>query len=168
MSGSTDSQVPSPRADVEFGREKTGIHFKGSAPGGFAAELDVNTDGSGQSPTATAVTMLMLVVGACLAAVTVAGICKLVAVPALLLVIAALAVFAGVLITGTIICFRRDGAARSRQEVTSGHLAPNGAARQVEGNGTARAISREAHQNGHRAGKEHKDNKSQPGKPSSR
>lgn len=164
----TGDELPSPRADVEVRREKTGIHFKGSAPGGFAAELDVNTDGSGRSPTASAVTMLMLVLGACIAAVTVAVICKLAAAPALLLVIAALAAFAGALITGTIISFRRDGAARSGQEVTSGHLAPNGAAREVEGNGTARVISREAHQNGHRAGKEYKSKKSRPGKPSRR
>ena len=45
MSDLADSQFPSPRADVEIVREKTGIHFKGSAPGGFTAELDVTTDG---------------------------------------------------------------------------------------------------------------------------
>jgi hypothetical protein len=164
----SDSQVPSSRADVEFVREKTSIHFTGKAPGGFEAALDVNTDGSGQSPTASAVTMLMLVIGACLAAVTVAVICKLAAAPPLLLVIAALATFVGVLIICTIISFRRDSAARSRQEATSSHLTPNGVAREVEGNGTAQAISREAHQNGHQVGKEHKDKKSRSGKPSRR
>jgi hypothetical protein len=38
-----------------------------------------------------------------------------------------------VLITGTIISFRRDGAARSRYEVMSGHLTPNGDARGNDG-----------------------------------
>ena len=66
--------------------------------------------------------MLILVAGACLAAITITVICKLVAAPALLPAIAALAAFVGVLITSTIISFRRDAAARSRQEVTPGHL----------------------------------------------
>jgi hypothetical protein len=54
--------------------------------------------------------------GACLAAITITVICKLVAAPALLLAIAALAAFASVLIAGTIISFRRDAATRSHQE----------------------------------------------------
>jgi hypothetical protein len=101
-----DSEFPSPRADVAIGRERTGIHVKGSAPGGFAAELDVDTDGSGRSPAAKAVTMLILVAAACVATATFAVICWLVHAPALLLVLAVLAVFAGVLITGTMIAFR--------------------------------------------------------------
>ena len=79
--------------------------------------------------------MLILVAGACLAAITITVICKLVAAPALLLAIAAPAAFASVLITGTIISFRRDAAVRSRQEVTSGHLTPD-PARHHGGNGS--------------------------------
>jgi hypothetical protein len=51
--------------------------------------------------------MLILVAGACLAAITITVICKLVAAPALLLVIAPLAAFVIVLIVGAIISFRR-------------------------------------------------------------
>jgi hypothetical protein len=167
MSDATDDQIPSPRADTVIFREKTGIHIKATGPG-VSAELDVTTDGSAQAPTVTAINMLLLVTAACLAAVTVAVICKLAAAAAVLLVIAALTTFAGVLITGLIISLRRNGATRTRQELTPSHLTPNEIPREVKGNGTARALSREAHQNGHRAGKEHKGRKGQPGKPSRR
>ncbi len=88
------------------GAEHTGIDIKGSAPGGFKAEVDVDTDGSGRSPAATAVTMLILVAAACLASLTFAAICSLGHAPALFLVLADPAAFAGVLLPGTIIAFR--------------------------------------------------------------
>ena len=166
MNDLTGDELPSQRADVEIIREEDfDFVFRGKIPG-FSTELDVKRRGSDRSPTAKATTMLILVAEACLAAITIAVICKLVAAPALLLVIAALAAFASVLITGTIISFRRDGAARSRQEVTSRHLIPNGAARGYEGNGTAQAISREARQNGRGPKKGHKGKKGRPGKSS--
>jgi hypothetical protein len=61
--------------------------------------------------------MLILVVGACLAAITITVICKLVVAPAL----TAIAAFASVLITGTIIPTAGTpprGPARSRRPVT--------------------------------------------------
>jgi hypothetical protein len=139
MSDLADSQFPSPRADVEIVRESTGIHFKGSAPG-FAAELDVNTDGSGRSPTATAVTMLILVAAASFASATFAVICGLVHAAALLLVLTALGAFAGVLLTGTIIAFRPG---RRPPPVTgSRHVIP------FESNGSSRARGHKATRNG--------------------
>jgi hypothetical protein len=85
--------------------------LKGRIPG-IMGELDLERRGSDRSPTAMATTMLILVAGACLAAVTITVICKLVAAPALLLAIAA---FASVLIAGTIISFRRQTAASPRK-----------------------------------------------------
>jgi hypothetical protein len=64
-----------------------------------------------------------------------------------LLLIAALAVFAGVMITGTAISFRRGGP-QSGPGVMPAHLLPLRPAHPDEGNGTAKALSREAHQNG--------------------
>ena len=165
MNDLTGDELPSTRADVEILREEDfDFVFRGKIPG-FSTKLDVKRRGSDRSPTAKATTMLILVAEACLAAITIAVICKLVAAPALLLVIAALASFASVLITGTIISFRRDGAG-SHQVVTSHHLTPNGAARGGEGNGTARAVSREAHPNGQGPKKGHKGKKGRPGKSS--
>ena len=134
MSDLADSQFPSPRADVEIVREKTGIRFKGSAPGGFTAELDVSTDGPGRSPAATAMTMLILVAAACAAAATFAVICGLVHAPALLLVLTALGAFAGVLVTGTIIAFRPGR--RPRPVTGSRHVIP------FESNGSSAAAAR--------------------------
>jgi len=85
--------------------------LKGKIPG-ISGELNVETRGTDRSPAAKATTMLILVAGACLAAITITVICKLVAAPTLLSAIAALAAFASVLITSTIISFRRDAAAR--------------------------------------------------------
>ena len=140
MSDLADSQFPSPRADVEIVREKTGLRFKGSAPGGFTAELDVNTDGPGRSPAATAMTMLILVAAACAAAATFAVICGLVHAPALLLVLTSLGAFAGVLVTGTIIAFRPG---RRPPPVTgSRHVIP------FESNGSALGRGHKATHNG--------------------
>ena len=86
-------------------------------------------------------------------------ICKLVAAPALLLVIAALAAFAAVLITGTIISFHRDCSA---QAGPGGHVRspdPGPGCPPDEGNRTARALTRESHQNGHGTKKGRKGNK---------
>jgi hypothetical protein len=142
----TGNELPSPRADPEIIREEDfNFVFRGKVPG-FSGELDLKRRGSDRSPTAKATTMLILVAEACLAAVTIAAICKLVAASALLLAVAALATFAGVLIAGTVISFRRDGAAPSRPEVAPGHLTPNWDARPHVGNGTAQALTREAHQ----------------------
>ena len=82
--------------------EDFGFVLKGKIPG-ISGELGLKRRGSDRSPTARATTVLILVAGACLAAVTITVICKLVAAPALLLAIAALAAFVGVLIVGTII-----------------------------------------------------------------
>jgi hypothetical protein len=86
------------------------IVLKGKIPG-VSGELDLKRRGSDRAPTAKATTMLILVAGASLAAITITVICKLVAAPALLLAIAALTAFASVLIAGAIISFRRDAAA---------------------------------------------------------
>jgi hypothetical protein len=88
--------------------------LKGKIPG-ISGELDLKRRGSDRSPAAMATTMLILVAGACLAAITITVICKLVAAPALLLAIAAPAAFASVLIAGTVISFRRETAASSRK-----------------------------------------------------
>ena len=72
------------------------------------------------------------------------------------------------LITGTIISFHRDGPAQAGPGGTSGHLTPDRAARHDQGNGTAQALTRQAHQNGHGAKKGHKGSKDRPGKPSRR
>ena len=98
---------PTARADVELGREHTGIHIKGSAPGGFAGEIHVTATGSGHSSTAKAMTMLILVAAACLVSFTFAVICWLAHAPALVLALTAVAGFAGVFTAGAIIAFRR-------------------------------------------------------------
>ena len=168
MNDLTGDELPSPRADPVIIREEDfDFVFRGKIPG-ISGELDLKRRGSDRSPTAKATTMLILVAEACLAAVTIAVICKLVAAPALLLLIAALAAFAGVLITGTIISFHRDGSAQAGPGVTSGHLTPDRAARHDEGNGTAQALTRQAHQNGHGTKKGRKGTKDRPGKPSRR
>jgi hypothetical protein len=100
-------RAATPRADVEPVREDIGIRVKGSAPGGFTAELDVTAAGTGHSPTAKAVTMLILVATACLAAITFSAISWLAHAPALVLVLVAAITFAGVLLTGAIIAFRK-------------------------------------------------------------
>ena len=162
----TGGELPSPRADPVIIREEDfGFVLRGKIPG-ISGELDLTRRGPDRSPAAKATTMLILVAEACLAAVTIAVICKLVAAPALLLVTAALAAFAGVLITGTIISFHRDGPAQAGPGGTPGHLTPDRAARHDEGN--AQALTRQAHQNGHGAKKGHKGNKDRPGKPSRR
>ena len=115
--------------------EDFGFVLKGKIPG-ISGELNLKRRGSDRSPTAKATTVLILVAAACFAAIVITVICKLVAAPALLSAIAALAAFASVLITGAIICFRRDAAARSRQEVTPGHLTAD-RTRHHGGNGTA-------------------------------
>ena len=168
MNDLTGDELPSPRADPVIIREETfDFVFRGKIPG-ISGELDVKRRGSDRSPAAKATTMLILVAEACLAAVTIAVICRLVNAPAVLLVTAALAAFAGVLTTGTIISFRRDGAAQPRSGIASGHLTPDRAARHDEGTGTARALTREAHQNGHGTKKGHKGHQDRPGKPSRR
>ena len=103
-----------------------------------------------------------------LAAVTIAVICKLVTAPAPLLLTAALAAFAGVLITATIISFHRDSPAPPRPGLTPGHLTPDRAPRHDQGHQTAQALTRHAHQNGHQAKKGHTGSKDQPPKPSRR
>jgi hypothetical protein len=105
------TQVARRNADSE---EDFDFVLKGKIPG-ISGELDLKRRGSDRSPAAMATTMLILVVGACLAAITITVICKLVAAPALLLAIAAPAAFASVLIVGTIISFRREAAASSRK-----------------------------------------------------
>jgi hypothetical protein len=113
MNDLTGDELPSPRADPVIIREEDfDFVLRGKIPG-ISGELDLKRRGSDRSPTAKATTMLILVAEACLAAVTIAVICKLVAAPALLLVIAALAAFAAVLITGTIISFHRDCSAQA-------------------------------------------------------
>jgi hypothetical protein len=114
--------------------------LKGKIPG-ISGELNLERRGTDRSPAAKATTMLILVAGACLAAITIAVICKLVTAPALLSAIAALAAFASVLITSTIISFRRDATARSRQEVTPSHLALD-RVRRYGGDGTAQPLTR--------------------------
>ena len=94
--------------------EDFGFVLKGKIPG-ISGELDLKRRGSDRSPTAIATTMLILVAGACLAAITITVICKLVATPALLLAVVAPTAFASVLIVGTIISFRRETAATSRK-----------------------------------------------------
>ena len=108
--------------------------------------------------------MLILVAQACLAALTIAGICKLAGAPALLLLIAALAVFAGVMIAGTVISFRRGGP-QSGPGVMPAHLLPLRPAHHDEGNGTAEALSREAHQNSHGIRKQKGDKDGQVSRP---
>jgi len=88
---------------------------------GISGELYLKRRGSARSPTAKATTMLILVAGAGLAAITITVICKLVAAPAILSAIATLAAFASVLINGTIISFRRTpppGSSRRLHSVT--------------------------------------------------
>jgi hypothetical protein len=158
MDDLTGDEIPSWRADPEISREEDfDFVFKAKVPG-FSGELDLKRRGSDRSPTAMATTMLILVAEACLAALTIAGICKLAGAPALLLLIAALAVFAGVMITGTAISFRRGGP-QSGPGVMPAHLLPLRPAHHDEGNGTAKALSREAHQNGPGIRKEQKGDK---------
>ena len=113
-------RAPASTRPTEDARRNTGSeeHFdfvlKGKIPG-ISGELDLTRRGSDRSPTAKATTMLILIAGACLAAITITVICKLVAAPAMLPAPAALAAFASVLMAGTIISFRRDAAVRSRQ-----------------------------------------------------
>jgi hypothetical protein len=120
--------------------EDFGFVLKGKIPG-ISGELNLKRRGSDRSPAAKATTVLILVAGACLAAITITVICKLVAAPGPLPAIAALAAFASVVITGTIISFRRDAAARSRQEVTPGHPSPDRAGRHG-GNAIAQPFNR--------------------------
>jgi hypothetical protein len=119
-------RAPASARPTQASRRNTGSEedfdfvLKGKIPG-ISGELDLKRRGPDRSPTAKATTMLILVAGACLAAITITVICKLVAAPALLLAIAAPGAFASVLITGTIISFRRDAAA-----VPPGPAAPGG------------------------------------------
>jgi hypothetical protein len=124
-------RAPASARPTQAARRNTGSEedfdfvLRGKIPG-ISGELDLKRRGSDRSPTAKATAMLILVAGACLAAITITVICKLVVAPALLLAIAALAAFASVLITGTIISFHRDAAARSGQEVTGLEQQRNG------------------------------------------
>ena len=168
MNDLTGGELPSPRADPVIIREEDfGFVLRGKIPG-ISAELDLTRRGPDRSPAARATTMLILVAGACLAAVTIAVICKLVTAPAPLLLTAALAAFAGVLITATIISFHRDSPAPPRPGLTPGHLTPDRAPRHDQGHQTAQALTRHAHQNGHQAKKGHTGSKDQPPKPSRR
>jgi hypothetical protein len=101
------SARPTQAARRDTGPEEDfGFVLKGKIPC-ISGKLNLKRRGSGRSPAAKATTMLILVAGACLAAITITVICKLVAAPALLLVIAPLAAFVIVLIVGAIISFRR-------------------------------------------------------------
>ena len=134
MNDLTGGELPSPRADPVIIREEDfAFVLRGKIPG-ISAELDLTRRGPDRSPAARATTMLILVAGACLAAVTIAVICKLVTAPAPLLLTAALAAFAGVLITATIISFHRDSPAPPRPGLTPGHLTPDRTARHDQGN----------------------------------
>lgn len=166
MNALPDNELPSPRADVEIVRERTGIHIKGSAPGGFAAELDVDTDGSGRSPTAKAVTMLILVAAACFASAFFAVICWLAHAPALLLVPAVLAAFAGVLATGTIIAFRPGR--QPPPGIGPPHVIPRRPVIHDDDNGSARARGRKAIQNGNSPRKTRPASRNRQDKPSRR
>jgi hypothetical protein len=160
----TGDEIPSSRADPEIRREEDFDFILKTKVPGFAAELTVKRRGPDRSPTAKATTTLLLVAGACFASVTIAAICELAHSSALLLIIAAFIAFASVMIAGTIISFRRDGS-RSGLGVMSRHLRP---ARHDEGNGTAQALSREAHQNGHETKEGQNGQVSQPGADRSR
>jgi hypothetical protein len=164
MDDLTGDEIPSWRADPEIFREEDfSFAFKAKGPG-FSGELNLNRRGSERSPTAMATTMLILVAEACIAAISIAVICKLAGAPALVLLVAALAGFAGVMIAGTFFSFRRSSP-RSGPGILPAHLSPLRPARPNQG-GAAQALSREAHHNGHGAGKEQTGDKDeQPGSP---
>jgi len=144
-----DDDIPSYRADPEISRgERVKLSITVKGPAGVSGQVDFERQGSDRSLTARATTMMMVVAVACLAAVTIAVVCKLAEAPSLLLALGAIAAFAGVLIAGTIISFRRDSK-RSQPEVTHRPGVPFRSARQARANGNAQALSREAHQNGH-------------------
>jgi hypothetical protein len=100
-----DNELPSPRADVDLVRERTGIRIEGSA-GPLKGKLQVTTDGLARSPVSTAVTMLLLGTAACVPAIMLGAVGWLIHVPALPLGVAVLGLFGVLFATGTILAFR--------------------------------------------------------------
>jgi hypothetical protein len=105
------------RAERRDGGSEEDFDFvlEGKIPG-ISGKLNLKKRGSDRSPAAKAMTILILIAGACLTAITITVTCKLAAAPTLLLVIAPLVASTSVLIVGTIISFRRDAAAQSCHE----------------------------------------------------
>jgi hypothetical protein len=99
-------ELPTPRADLDTYRERTGIRLEGSA-GPLKARLSVTADGQGNSPTSVCVAVLLLTAAGSVPAGILAiagGLMHMAAVP---LVLCTLAVFSVVFLVGVALAFRR-------------------------------------------------------------
>jgi hypothetical protein len=105
MTGLTDSDYPTPRADVELIREKTDFHIEGSV-GPVKGKLHLITEGLGRSPVSVVGTMFLLVFTACFPPALIWLFGWLSHAPALPLIAIAAAVFIVLFITATIVVFK--------------------------------------------------------------
>jgi hypothetical protein len=97
---------PTPRADPELRRERTGIYLRGKA-GPLEGEMEVRTESEGSTPAATAMTMLLVVTAAFLSGGLATLIFWVAHVSGLALAFAGVGAFAAVFVACTILVFRR-------------------------------------------------------------
>jgi hypothetical protein len=97
---------PTPRADIDVRRERTGIYLRGKA-GPLEGEMRVSTDSPGDSAAANAVTMLLVVMTAFISGGLATGIFWLAHISGYALALVGLGVFTAVFVTGAIFAFRR-------------------------------------------------------------
>lgn len=97
---------PTPRADPDLRRERTGLYLRGRA-GPLEGEMEVNADSPGSSATATAVNLLLATAAAAMAGGSITGIFWVAHVSGLPLAFAGLGIFAAVFAITTILISRR-------------------------------------------------------------
>lgn len=138
-------ELPTARADPELRREKTGIRLDVSVVPPKVT-IDVNTSGSARSPASAAVTMLLVVTGACIPAALLGVIGWLVQVRGMPLAGAVLGLFIALFVTLMIVAFRtREDHIQPDAHGTAVIAKPGDT---LAANGSARANGRKAGQGG--------------------